>query len=334
MPLPLIPIAIGLGSAVAGALGLKQGIDAKKDFERAENTLENAKDLVAEADGLLDAARKRTDATLVVLGQSKAVIVSERFLAFKKAMDGIRNIDTKELGSLTGYDIDEMSIEIEKSSTSLAEVAGGVGAAGAGGALTALAAYGGTQLLATASTGTAISALSGAAATNATLAWFGGGSLAAGGTGMAGGMVVLGGAIAGPALFVGGFLIAMKASTAVDDANSNMQKAIAYQAAKSVATKMVRAIGNAGTAINDLIVKLGSVAGDLTIQIEHIRARENDFIKFTPHEKSVVANAFLCMKGLSELANAPILKKDGALDIAIRDTRDRSLELLNKLSAI
>ena len=48
----------------------------------------------------------------------------------------------------------------------------------------------------TASTGTAIGALSGAAATNATLAWFGGGALAAGGFGATGGAVVLTGGIA------------------------------------------------------------------------------------------------------------------------------------------
>ena len=48
----------------------------------------------------------------------------------------------------------------------------------------------------TASTGTAISALSGAAATNAALAWLGGGALAAGGGGMAAGHALL--ALAGP----------------------------------------------------------------------------------------------------------------------------------------
>jgi len=52
-----------------------------------------------------------------------------------------------------------------------------------------------------ASTGAAISGLSGAAATNATLAWFGGGALAAGGTGMAGGAAVLGGLFAIPLVF-------------------------------------------------------------------------------------------------------------------------------------
>ena len=48
----------------------------------------------------------------------------------------------------------------------------------------------------TASTGTAISALSGAAATNAALAWLGGGALAAGGGGMSAGTALL--AMAGP----------------------------------------------------------------------------------------------------------------------------------------
>ena len=44
----------------------------------------------------------------------------------------------------------------------------------------------------TASTGTAISALTGAAATNAALAWLGGGAVAAGGAGIAGGNLLLG----------------------------------------------------------------------------------------------------------------------------------------------
>lgn len=47
-----------------------------------------------------------------------------------------------------------------------------------------------------ASTGTAISALSGAAAANAALAWLGGGALAVGGGGMAAGSAFL--ALAGP----------------------------------------------------------------------------------------------------------------------------------------
>lgn len=63
------------------------------------------------------------------------------------------------------------------------------GAGTAAGVLTLVGAYG------TASTGTAISALSGAAATNASLAWLGGGSVAAGGGGVAAGTAVLTGGV-------------------------------------------------------------------------------------------------------------------------------------------
>lgn len=55
--------------------------------------------------------------------------------------------------------------------------------------------------LGSASTGAAISGLSGVAATNATMAWFGGGALAAGGAGMAGGAAVLGGLLAIPLVY-------------------------------------------------------------------------------------------------------------------------------------
>lgn len=66
----------------------------------------------------------------------------------------------------------------------------------------ALGAWGIVSLIGSASTGTALSSLSGAAATNATLAWFGGGSLATGGAGMAGGFWVLGGIVAAPIVFL------------------------------------------------------------------------------------------------------------------------------------
>ena len=58
----------------------------------------------------------------------------------------------------------------------------------------------------------------GAAATNATLAFFGGGSLAAGGLGMAGGMAVLGDLVAGPALAVMGLITGAKAQEKVNKA--------------------------------------------------------------------------------------------------------------------
>lgn len=92
----------------------------------------------------------------------------------------------------------------------------GIIAAGAGAAVVALGpsvAMGIATTFGVASTGTAISALSGAAATNAALAWLGGGALAVGGGGMAAGNALLalagpvGWAIAGVALAGSGFLL-------------------------------------------------------------------------------------------------------------------------------
>ena len=71
----------------------------------------------------------------------------------------------------------------------------GVSGALAGAAFTS-GAIGFAMAVGTASTGTAISGLTGVAATNAALAWLGGGAVAAGGGGMAVGAAVLtGGAI-------------------------------------------------------------------------------------------------------------------------------------------
>ena len=74
------------------------------------------------------------------------------------------------------------------------------------GASTVIGTYGAVGAYGSASTGTAISTLSGAAAQKATLAWLGGGSLAAGGGGMAVGVITLGSLFVGPAALVKGLV--------------------------------------------------------------------------------------------------------------------------------
>lgn len=120
--------------------------------------------------------------------------------------DEIRGIPAKDkiqLSELKKVRLEwEHQVEKIEADYKEAEVkAGGFGAAGAGAGI-AVAALGPTVAMGVAttfgvaSTGTAISTLSGAAATNAVLAWLGGGALAAGGGGMAGGQLLL--ALAGP----------------------------------------------------------------------------------------------------------------------------------------
>lgn len=103
--------------------------------------------------------------------------------------------------------------EIKNKDAAAAGVAGvGIGAGVAVAALGPGVAMGIATTFGVASTGTAISALSGAAATYASLAWLGGGALAAGGGGMAAGEAFLalmgpvGLAIAGFGIIAGGLL--------------------------------------------------------------------------------------------------------------------------------
>ena len=97
------------------------------------------------------------------------------------------------------------------------------GAKAASGPIAALAAYTAVGTLGTASTGAAIGGLSGVAASNATLAWFGGGALAAGGGGMALGTAVLGGVVALPLAFAGAELANKHFSDKLDGVREALQ---------------------------------------------------------------------------------------------------------------
>lgn len=111
----------------------------------------------------------------------------------RSADDAIRDLQSRT----------EASVRFELARSTASGIAGaGLGAGAAAGVFAAVSAT------ATASTGTAIASLSGAAASSATMAWLGGGSLAAGGLGVAGGTMVLTGIVALPAMLaMGGVLV-------------------------------------------------------------------------------------------------------------------------------
>lgn len=105
---------------------------------------------------------------------------------------------------------------------SAADVVLSTGKGTVAGVSTALGTWALVSTTATASTGTAIGTLSGAAATNATLAWLGGGSVAAGGGGMTLGAAVLGGIVVVPALVLGGIFSHLKANKQIAEIQARM----------------------------------------------------------------------------------------------------------------
>ena len=211
MPLPLIPVLLGGASLLAGAIGVKKGLDAKEDFDRAERIGKSAQRRHENAVANTKKSQERTTALLVELGTLRKNIATNELREF------IEKVGNANLRNISREELDQMKNLVKESLAFDAKV-GSLAGTVASGALAGFGATGSVGLLATASTGTAISSLAGAAATNATLAWFGGGALAAGGLGMAGGTAVLGGLVAGPALAVGGFMLANKAEEALEKA--------------------------------------------------------------------------------------------------------------------
>ena len=226
MPLPLLFI----GTAVAtGMFGAGKTVKAVNDNSKANSINKLANESVETARQEMERQRTEVSDALTYLGEEKLFTLNHSVSEFLDTFEKIKNVDFTEssgLEELKNLHIEKKDFEeLKQLSNFAANVTGGAAAGVAGGALTAFGAYSAASALATASTGTAISTLSGAAASNATLAFFGGGSLASGGLGMAGGAVVLGGLVAGPALMVMGLIVGAKSEEKLEKALENKAQA-------------------------------------------------------------------------------------------------------------
>ncbi|MYN46723.1 hypothetical protein GTP23_16885 [Pseudoduganella sp. FT93W] len=229
MVLPLIPLAAGAASLAAGALGLKKGLNAKKIFEEAREIGENSQRRYRRSIEELNQKRDSVNYELESLGELKKKIFTDTLGYVVQQLKNARSSVNGISEEITFIEVKEIDI-FDRALTEISglDISTGTAHGLAAGSAGAFGAYGAVGLLASASTGTAISSLSGAAATNATLAWLGGGSLATGGLGIAGGTWVLGGLVAGPALAIAGYTLASKAEDA-------LTKAEEYKAEISVA---------------------------------------------------------------------------------------------------
>jgi hypothetical protein len=233
MPLPLI---LGAAALVSAAYGAKKGYDGYQKHSEADEIVNAAKQRYEKQKKSFDKQESATTSALNILG--------EKELQIGKSFDEFTTLADKLLQQLNAGRQNKLEIDFPKHklqtianySYTAIGVLGSAAGAGAAGAAAGFAVYGGVMALGAASTGTAISSLAGVAATNATLAAIGGGSLATGGLGMAGGTAILGAAVAGPVLAIAGWAYdshgeealknARKANVEVDQAIAKLVKAI------------------------------------------------------------------------------------------------------------
>ncbi len=341
--IPLIVGAIALGTAAVGAMKGTEGIshlnEAKEIGERVQS--QHNKSVHQ-----LKLAYKNTNDLAEGYGQIQLDIKIKsigRFIDFLRRID--QTASQSDLKYLVGIqDISVQQIQEYRSVVKEAElISKGIFSAAATGMAAGYGAVGLVGLFGTASTGAAISGLAGAAATNATLAWFGGGALATGGGGMALGSVVLGGIAVGPALAVGGFMLAAKGEEALTEARKYEAKVNTEILKIKTAEEFLQKVDQQIIESRELVKKLNSrvvrsleeLESWLTVQetkmtkLQKILSKlikamptflgwlkkENPLFKSDEKVKKIQQTAFL-VKALAEIIQIPILNKDGNLNSA------------------
>ena len=308
MVLPLIPaVLIAVGAATGGG-GLALGGKGALDLKKASGQLKEAHDRYERRRARSEQNVAATNRRLEDLGQQqkqalidvvlrmrdflrrheKQVRESERLL-----VEGIDANMTRVPG-LVALDVD-----------AVAWVGGVLGsaavAAGTNAGVTAAASG-----IGVASTGAAISGLSGAAAESATLAWLGGGALAAGGGGMALGFTALNFVTFGPALLLGGFVTKSQGTKAVT-------KAKAYQAKVAVAIAEMDETDAQLAAVDARADELSSVLERLTERA----VAALDLLESEPFEPQAHAprfqQALTLVMAVRDVAAAPVIDASGEL---------------------
>lgn len=292
-----LPFILAGAALLAGGIGVKKGIDAKEDFDRAERIGRRAKRNHEDAIESLESEREKTNQSFQDLGRLKVSIFSDQI---KYLVDELKK-RKKAKSKMTGFEqmVEELNLpQMEKMVLGSLDIEKGLASGAASGALMGLGAYGSVGMLASASTGTAIASLSGAAATNATLAWLGGGSLAAGGFGMAGGMVVLGGLVAGPAIAITGFVMASKAEEA-------LTKARDYE---SEVDQAIEKINSMEIVLKGLQANAWEMSMTLTKLAKYFDECKSDV---ESNEQGAFERLLKCGSALKSVLDTPIMEKNG-----------------------
>lgn len=291
MPIPLF-FLVAAATTIVGAISTGIAYDRieaakakyKKERNKYKSFIKKYEDKHKVVSDLFEELGKTKLEAVVVLGEAA------KFLEKAKL---------KERDIFEKFEIrPEQIIAWRTASIHASEVLGGLAASALSGVATSAAVYGLIGTLATASTGTAISSLSGIAASNATLAWLGGGTLAAGGGGVAAGTLVFGGLIVGPTLLVASFAAHSKAG----DIENQVEKHITeMQVDKANKEKLISTLDIIILRINELKENIFKLKEELEILLKNCNPRNEE-------------DAYLAAKtakALGQLIDISILDKDG-----------------------
>lgn len=296
------------------------GVQGFQNRKAAKNIQKVCLDYYELAQEITEEERRRINYAVTEFGEYRLQtlhLTVGRFLGYLKELK--QNNAAKEYEILMGTEFSydklaameklDMAASEALRSTAVASAFGLAALAGTSSAVT-----GAVGALASASTGTAISTLSGAAATNATLAWLGGGSLAAGGGGMAAGGVVLA-TITASATGVAAILAA--GTIASVHYGKKLTEAKEYEKNVGIAVAALEKGWVMMDGISKRTAELRQVTEELkwrTIsQLDELSRIIPDFDFQDPDHVAVFSRCGVLIKTMVALAQTPLLDQEGNL---------------------
>lgn len=311
MPLPLI---VGGIAAIAGAVGVGTGIRGGVKLKEANDTMRLAQSKQQASVSRFKEKNVEVTAIMDTLG-NKELEILKSFDEFSNIIERIQGRPEFKAHSKEGVDLPEYEAEeLKKISAGAGVLLGGLSGAAAGTA-GGFAAAGATTsaviALGTASTGTAISTLSGVAATNATLAALGGGSLATGGGGMALGTAVLGGATLGIGLLVGGIIFNATGSKLSDKADEAYYQAIRTEEEVDKIVTYLEELSKAASGFEDSLIKVEEQYRKRLKSLDYVVciSKKTRWKDFTKKEKKMVENTSLLVGLLYKMCQVQLVLK-------------------------
>lgn len=312
---------MGILEGIKKGLKVVSGVQAYQDRKEAKDIEGKAQILLQNLKSEDKKVRQRSKKILSEFGQCRLDSLKSVvgvFLKYLKVLE--KNFKVKEYEILTQANITEVkykemaSVEMNAREATATLVAGGSAASAALAGVPSLV-TGAVSALATASTGTAISTLSGAAATNATLAWLGGGSLAAGGGGIAAGSAVLTG-ITGATMGVFALAAAGIVSSAVY--SKKLTAANEYYEKLKIEEAKLKAGWRVVESINQRALELQSLTTEITNravkQLDYLEPLIYDFDNNDAYYLETFQKSALLAKAVGDLSQVPLLDENGEVN--------------------
>lgn len=300
---------------------LASGMTAYEQRKAANEKKAKADQIVEDTKKKIEQIRFLANNRLETFGRSRCEMLKTTIGRFIRIVNSLKNsIKAKEYDLSLSLNIKENDFkELEtvemNGSNILATAASGGSVAAAALAGVPAAVNASVAALCSASTGTAISQLSGAAARQATLAWLGGGSVAAGGGGVAAGTVVLGAitwTVTGVMALASAGAVAGKIYSRKHTEAENYLAEIQKWEAKSLAA--IEVMKGIVMRSDELLSVTSRLEGRIIPVLDELESLVPEFDAQNQAHAKVFQRAAIFVKSMSELAQTPLLDTDGNLN--------------------